>query len=94
MIPKFSTVVERNNHTEFLALCRNDKPCSFPIDVTYDHHTKVWRDGGLMGEVVALPWKRDKDEWPLYPVMNDIVTVLHGSEWTPDKPSECIILQS
>ena len=38
---------------------------------------------------MALPWKRDKDEWPVYPVMNDIVSVLHGSEWTPDKPSEC-----
>ena len=37
---------------------------------------------------MALPWKRDKNEWPVYPVMNDIVSVLHGSEWTPDKPSE------
>ena len=53
----------------------------------------MWRDGGLKGEVVQLPWKQDQDEWPVYPVMNDIVTVLHGSEWmVTGKPSKRLFL--
>ena len=55
---------------------------------TFTHRNLCW-PSSLIGEAVALPWKRDKDEWPIYPVMNDIVSVMHGSQWTPDKPSMC-----
>ena len=88
IIPSFTTVIKRD-HVEFLSLCDPEKPCSFPIDVSFDHSAKVWRDG-TMGEVVSLPWKLNDVEWPVYPVMNDVVWVLHGQEYTPsNQPSEC-----
>ena len=54
--------------------------------MSFDHNAKVWRDGSN-GDEIALPWKRD-DEYPVYPVMTNIVSVLHGSKWTPSEPGK------
>ena len=85
VIPSFTTVIQRNR-TDLLLQCDPKKPCSFPINVSFDHSAKVWRDG-TSGKVVSLPWKQSDntetyyDEW-LYPKMNDQVWVQHGIEWT------------
>ena len=82
---------------------RSSKEVIFPAPLTYNYTTKIWqsiyktRSSDSSKDVI--PWYREKDARPVYPVLDDTITFLISSatkrvSFMPFSSNECPIIHS
>ena len=82
---------------------RSNTLVKFPAPLTYNYTTKIWqsiyRTQSFDSSKDVIPWYREKDARPVYPVLDDRITFFLSPatkrvSYIPYSSNECPIIQS